>query len=210
MRFEDRRDAGSQLAKKLQKYKDQKNVVVFGLARGGVVTASVIAFSLHLPLSVIVVRKIGAPANSELALGAISEHGKGMFNDELIAMLGVDDKALQREVLEQREVLKNRLALYRKMAPAIDLKGKTAILVDDGIATGASMRVAIQSVRAAGALKVIMAVPVAAPSTLRKIEKEVDESVCLYSPESFEAVGCFYNHFEQTRDEDVIRLLSAH
>ncbi len=207
--FENRRDAGQQLSAKLTKYKDQKDVIVLGLARGGMVVAGEVAAILNVPLNVIVVRKVGAPGNEELALGAIAELGEGIFNEDLLGLLGVSRDDLKEEIAHQREILKSRLKLYRGKSPAPELKGKTVILVDDGIATGASMRVAIKSVREAGASKIVLAVPVAAPESLRKIQKEVDEVICLYSPPYFEAVGSFYQHFDQTSDDEVIRILST-
>lgn len=209
MEFKDRRDAGMQLAACLVSYKGQRDVIVLGLARGGMVTAAEVASVLGAPLNVIVVRKVGAPGNPELALGAIAEHGEGIFNEHLIGLLGVSASEIKQEVERQKKILKERLTLYRGNSPAPDLKGKTVILVDDGIATGASMRVAIKSVRAAGAKKIVMAVPVGAPESLRKMHGEADEIVCLHSPIIFEAVGSFYRVFDQTSDEEVVRLLSA-
>jgi putative phosphoribosyl transferase len=209
MLFEDRKEAGRQLVQKLIQYKGQKDVIVLGLARGGMVPAAEIASGLHLPLNVIVVRKIGVPGNPELALGAIAEHGDGIFNAELIQMLGISTDVLKKEIERQKMILKERLALYRGKAQSLDLRDKIVILVDDGIATGASMRVAIQSMRHARVKKIVLAVPVAAPESLRKISAEVDETVCLYAPSFFEAVGAFYRKFDQTSDEEVIRLLSS-
>jgi putative phosphoribosyl transferase len=208
MLFKDRHDAGRQLVPFLSKYKDRKDVIVLGLARGGMVVAAEIAAGLNVPLNVVVVRKIGAPGNEELALGAIAEHGEGVFNHHLVGMLGVSPESLKREVERQKKILQDRLALYRGNTPPPDFHGKTAILVDDGIATGASMRAAIQSVRHAGAKKIVLAVPVAAPDSLAKIEKEVDEAVCLSKPVFFEAVGGFYRVFDQTSDEEVVHLLA--
>lgn len=208
MLFKDRSDAGNQLVPLLRSYKGKENVIVLGLARGGVVTANEIAKALQLPLGVVVVRKVGAPGNEELALGAVTEKGEGIFNDHLISLLGVSPDYLKRQVEIEKQKAKARLELYLGERPAPNLKGKTVILVDDGIATGASMRVAIQSVRNQGAKKIILAVPVAAPDALKKIEKEVDEVVCLLSPAYFEAVGSFYKKFEQTTDEEIINLLS--
>ncbi len=207
MLFKDRHDAGKQLVQPLSKYKGQKDVIVLGLARGGMETAFEIAAGLNLPLNVIVIRKIGAPGNEELALGAIAEHGEGIFNEDLVRMLGVSADYLKKEVMRQKKILSERLTLYRGKNPAPQLKGKTVILVDDGIATGASMRVAIKSVRDAAAKKIVLAVPVAAPDSLRKISNEVDEVVCLSTPAFFEAVGGFYRVFDQTSDEEVIHLL---
>lgn len=208
MLFKDRKDAGMQLVPKLEKYKGRQDVIVLGLARGGMVTAAEIAEGLDVPLNVIVVRKIGAPGNEELAVGAIAEHGEGIFNENLVGALGVSRDYLKREVERQRSVLKERLELYRGKTPAPDLKGKTVILVDDGIATGASMRVAIKSMREAKVKKIVLAVPVAAPESLHKISLEVDETVCLHSPAFFEAVGEFYREFDQTSDEEVVHLLT--
>jgi putative phosphoribosyl transferase len=210
MLFKDRQDAGRQLVPQLTKYKDQKDVLVLGLARGGMVVAYEVASGLNIPLNVVIVRKIGAPGHEELALGAIAEHGEGVFNEELIGILGVSQDDLKKEVERQKKILKSRLDLYRGNSPAPSIKGKTVILVDDGIATGASIRVAIKSVSDAGAKKIVLAVPVAAPDSMRKIQKEVDEVVCLSSPLFFEAVGGFYRAFEQTSDEEVVHLLSRY
>ena len=178
-----------------------------GLARGGVVTAYEVAQALHLPLGVIIVRKIGAPGNEELALGAIVESGEGIFNEDLISLLGVNREYLKSEIEKEKKIAAARRALYLKGVPP-ELKGQTVILVDDGIATGASMRVAVKSVKAQGTKKVVLAVPVAAPDSLRLLEKEVDEVVCLYSPTHFGAVGAFYKSFQQTSDEEIIQLLA--
>lgn len=208
MLFKDRQDAGKQLAQQLVKYKHQDHAIILGLARGGVVTAAEMAHALGLPLNVLIVRKIGAPGNEELAIGAISEMGEGVFNDHLIGMLAVSSDYIKKEVERQRHILKERLLLYRKDSSALLVKNKTVILVDDGIATGASMKAAIGSVRHAGPKKTILAVPVAAPHALKKLSKEVDEIVCLSSPSFFEAVGSFYRVFDQTTDDEVVQLLA--
>jgi putative phosphoribosyl transferase len=210
MLFKDRQDAGKQLVAHLLKYKNQSDAVVLGLARGGVVTASEIAKGLHLPLDVIVVRKIGAPGNEELAIGAITEQGDGIFNDHLIGLLGVPSDYLKKEIERQKRILKERLGLYRGKSSPLNLKDKTVLLVDDGIATGASIRVAIAAMLHTGVKKIIIAVPVAASESLKKISKEVDEVVCLSTPVFFESVGSFYRIFDQTTDEEVMRLLAAH
>ncbi len=208
MLFNDRHDAGKQLAEQLKKYKDRKDVIVLGLTRGGVFTAFEIASGLKIPLNVVVVKKIGAPGNPELALGAIAELGNGVFNEHLIGLLGVSREYLASEVERQKMVVKERLDLYRGNMEAPEIRGKTVILVDDGIATGASMRAAIESVRAGKAKKIVLAVPVASPDSLQNIEKEVDEVVCLDTPVFFEAVGNCYRLFDQTTDEEIVRLLS--
>lgn len=210
MLFKDRRDAGKKLVPKLSQYKGRTDVVVLGLARGGVVTASEVAAGLQVALDVIFVRKIGAPGNAELAIGAIAEHGEGVFNESLIGMLGVSSDYLKKETEHQKQILKERLVLYRGKSTPVNLAGKTVILVDDGIATGASMRVAIKSVREAGVKKVVLAVPVAAPDSLNKMSQEADEVECLYTPVFFESVGGFYRDFAQTSDEEVMHILESY
>lgn len=207
MIFKDRSDAGRRLAAALSKYRDQEKTIALGLARGGMVVAEALASALNIPVNVIVVRKVGAPGNPELALGAIAEQGEGIFNENLISLFGLSHQSLEAEVKRQREILGERLKLYRGNTSAPILKNKTVILIDDGIATGASMRAAIQSVRQAGAKKIVLAVPVASPDALSKIEREVDEVVCLFSPAYFEAVGSFYETFSQVSDETVMQIL---
>jgi putative phosphoribosyl transferase len=208
MIFRDRQEAGMQLSAKLMEYKGKSDVIVMGLARGGVVVAYEIAKNLQLPLDVVVVRKIGAPGNEELALGAITASGEGIFNDHLITLLGVSSDYIKHQIEKEKALAKKRLELYFGKRPRREFKGKTIILVDDGIATGASMRVAIHSMKSEGAKKIVLAVPVAAPDSLRKIEKEVDQVVCLSSPAFFESVGGFYKTFDQTSDEEIIKILS--
>jgi putative phosphoribosyl transferase len=210
MLYKDRQDAGRQLGQQLLKYKNKSDAIVLGLARGGVVTAAEVASALGLELNVVIVRKLGSPGNEELAIGAIGEQGEGIFNDHLIGLLGVSSDYIKKEVERQRRILKERLLLYRGKSTDLHLKGKTVILVDDGIATGASMRVAIRSVRQSSAKKIVLAVPVAAPDSLKKLSKEVDETVCLSAPGFFEAVGSFYRVFDQTTDEEVVQLLTKY
>lgn len=207
MLFQDRADAGLKLIPQLEKYKSRKDVVVLGLARGGMVVAHAVANGLNVPLDVIIVRKIGAPENEELAIGAIAETGEGIFNDSVIEVLGVSPRYIEEEVSKQKKIAQQRVALYRGNKQGLEVKGKSVVLVDDGIATGASMRVAIRSVRARGAKEIILAVPVGAPEALKQMEKEVDKIVCLYSPTSFHAVGQFYREFDQTEDREIIDLL---
>lgn len=207
MIFKDRHDAGIQLAAKLKEFQGQADVLVIGLARGGVILADEIAKALHLPLAVSVVRKVGAPGNEELALGAITESGQGIFNDHLISMLGVSKEFLKKQIEKEKEKAKARAALYQGAKPAPSVKEKRVILVDDGIATGASMRAAIASLKKEGAAKIILAVPVAASDALKIISKEVDQVVCLYQPAFFEAVGAFYKQFDQIEDNEIIQIL---
>ena len=195
------------LAKELFKYQEDKTTVVLGLPRGGVVVAEQVAKLLHLPLDVILLRKLPYPPQPELAVGAVAEHGAVFVNDEFQDAVREDPSWLEKIVREQRAVLHERASLYRPHRHARDLKGKTAILVDDGIATGATMKVAIQAARAAGAAKVVVAIPVAAPSSVRELEVEADQVVCLDTPEYFYAVGQAYQSFDQVTDEEVISIL---
>ncbi len=209
MIFHDRHDAGIQLASKLQKYAKAKNTLVLGLARGGVVVAYEVAKALELPLNVIVVRKIGAPGNEELAVGAVTEKGEGTFNENLITILGVSSDYLKREVEKEKRLAGARGALYRGDSPPLEVKDKTLILVDDGIATGASVKAAIKSLKGESPHKIILAIPLAAPDSLRALQKEVDETVCLSTPSYFEAVGSFYKFFDQTSDQEIVSLLKS-
>lgn len=203
MIFQDRVDAGNKLGDELAQYANKKEVVVLGLARGGIVIAAAVANKLKVPFDVVVVRKIGAPDNEELALGAVSEEGEGVFNENLISMLGVSKEYLLKAIEKQKEIVKERKRRYLEGRSSIDCKGKTVILVDDGIATGASMKVAIESVHAQNAGKIVLAVPVAAPDSLQEMEGLVDEVVCLHKPTLFQAVGGFYKDFAQVSDEEV-------
>jgi putative phosphoribosyl transferase len=205
--FRNRHDAGYALAKKLIKYKDQKNIVLLGLARGGVVVAYEVARELSLPLNVIVPRKIGAPGNPELALGSIMENGESILNESIIKMLGVTQAYIDKEIEKERAKAQERLQLYRKVAPVPEVKGHTVILVDDGIATGSTMLTAIQSMLHLNAKKVVVAVPVASTEALRLVEKAAHEVVCLYSRYDFVGVGLYYEDFDQTEDVEVVRLL---
>ncbi len=207
MIFYDRRDAGKQLGVRLGQYANAKDALVVGLARGGVVAAYEVAQALGLPLVAFVVRKIGAPGNEELAIGAISETGEAIFNHDIISTLGVSNDYIQKTLERERAIAQQRSSFYRDKAPAPVYKNKTIILVDDGIATGASMEVAIQSMRKASAKKIVLAVPVAAPDSLHRLGKQVDEVVCLSTPANFYAVGSFYERFGQTSDDEVVRLV---
>jgi putative phosphoribosyl transferase len=207
MLFQDREDAGMQLAAHLQSYKNHPSTVVLGLARGGVVVAHTVAKLLSLPLDVLIVRKIGAPYNPELAIGAVDETGHTILNEPLIETLGVTPTQIEAEVLAQKEIAKRRASLYRSSRKRVALTGKEAILIDDGIATGATVEAAIWLLRLQKVKTVILAIRVAAPDSLAALSNKVDQVVCLYTPHNFQAVGQFYNSFEQTTDEEVIRLL---
>jgi putative phosphoribosyl transferase len=207
MIFKNREEAGKQLVSLLKHYENDPQAVVLGMPRGGVVTAYEVARGLQLPLDVVCPRKIGAPFNPELAIGAITETGEGIFDERLITHLNVSQDYINRTVANEKAQAQKRLTLYRKNLPKISLEGKTAILVDDGLATGSTMRAAIRSVRAEGADKITVAVPVSPPDTFRLIQEEVDEAICLSTPTFFQAVGQFYEDFSQVEDEEVIDLL---
>lgn len=207
--FDDRRDAGKRLAPLVAQYRHQKNAVVIGLPRGGVVTAYEIAQFLELPLDVICPRKVGAPHNPELALGAVTESGKGFFNEELISQLNVSKEYLKEEIEKEKMRAAMRLSLYRKGRPTLDFQGKTVIIVDDGLATGATMKAAILAIKTEKAAKIVVAVPVSPPDTAAEIREMVDEFVCIDTPWFFQAVGQFYKQFGQTEDDEVIALLSG-
>ena len=207
MIFKNRQEAGQKLAEKLKEFKSQKNTIILALPRGGVVTAFEIAKELNLPLDLVVPRKIGAPDNEEYAIGAITETGEGIFNQEAIDTLGVPQEYLDKKVADEKEEAQRRLKTYRQDRPILNLKNKTVIIVDDGIATGLTMRAAIKSVKEKKAKEIIVAVPVSAQDSLKTINKEVDKTICLDAPLFFGAVGAFYEDFGQTTDEEVIDLM---
>jgi putative phosphoribosyl transferase len=203
--FKNREDAGAQLARKLE-YLRGENVVVVGLPRGGVPVAAVVARHLGKPLDIIGVRKLGAPGQEELAMGAIGEGGVKVMNHALCRHLGVSDADIARVEVEQQDVLSRRLALFRSGRPEVPLQGVTALIVDDGLATGATAKVACEVARARGAVRVILAVPVA-PAEEAADFPEADEVVVVATPEPFFGVGMHYEVFDQTADKDVVRLL---
>jgi predicted phosphoribosyltransferase len=205
--FVDRVDGGKQLAQKLTSYKDNTNAVVIGLPRGGVVIAAEIAKELHLPLDIVVPRKIGAPFNEELAVGALTQDGQVIWNEDLMNMLGLEPADLQKIVQKEREESNRRLMLYRHGKPPLNLKDKIVILVDDGIATGATMQAAIAYAKQQGAHKIIVAAPVAAIDIVERMAPEVDQVVSILLPKTFLGISAFYNEFPQTSDEQVIALL---
>jgi putative phosphoribosyl transferase len=207
MLFNDRYSAGEQLAELLTVYKEAQDTLILGLPRGGVVTAYAVAQKLHLPLDVTCPRKIGAPFNPEFAIGAITETGEGFFNEALITRLGISKEYIAHEIKKERERATARLKMFRRDLPPRQLQGKTVILMDDGLATGATMKAAIASVRKEQAEIVIVAVPVAPLETLQEIQALVDQAFCLETPSFFEAVGQFYLHFTQVEDAEVLALL---
>ena len=208
MLFRDRVDAGHQLAQQLIDYKGKPETIVLGLPRGGVVTAYEVAQVLDLPLDIVVPRKIGAPHNPELAVAAIAEDGSIIINDQLMNSLGLQLDDLHDLIKTEKNEAARRMKLYRAGRPPLELAGKTVILVDDGIATGATMRAAIASARSRGAKSIVVAVPVAPPESVDEIRPEVDKFICLFVPELFLGVGDFYEKFPQTEDQEVIDLMT--
>jgi len=207
MRFADRADAGRKLIPVLEKYKDSKDAIVIGLPRGGVVNAYEVAKGLNLPLDIIVVRKIGAPMQPELAVGALTQEGDLLLNQDLMNRIGLMQQDIAGIIEDEKKEAQRRLELYRGDRQPLDLKNKTVIMVDDGLATGATMRAAIISARGMGAKKIVVAIPVSTIDTLRKIEQEADEVICLYVPDRFWGISGFYDVFFQTEDDEVIDLL---
>ena len=204
--FTDRIDAGKRLALALKDFSG-KNGVVLAIPRGGVVVGYVIAKALNLPLDVIIPRKIGAPDNPELAIGAVAEDGTAILDNNLIKYLGVSREYIKEETERQKQEIDRRLKLYRQDTSYPNLKGLDVIVVDDGIATGSTMKAALASVKNRGAASITVAVPVGPPSTIEELNKMADRVVCLFTPEFFQAIGEFYGDFSQTSDEEVIKLL---
>lgn len=205
--FQDRRDAGRKLAAKLADYAGHRDVVVLALPRGGVPVAFEVAIALGAPLDIFLVRKLGVPGHEELALGAIASGGVRVLNEEVVQSLAISpaliDEVAQREQLE----LERREQLYRAGRPRLDLRDKRLILVDDGLATGATMAAAVKGARAHGAAQIIIAVPTAAPETCKAFEHLVDATICAETPQPFWGVGMWYADFSQTSDEEVRTLL---
>jgi putative phosphoribosyl transferase len=206
--FADRMEAGEALARRLLHLKD-KDPAVFGLARGGVPVGFQIAVALSAPLDAVLVRKIGAPYHEELAIGAIADapQPEVVLNDSVIEQLDVPKRYIQRVMDRELSEIARRKQLYFRNRSRVDPRGKTAIVVDDGIATGATMLAALRAIRRQGPARLVLAVPVAAPETLARLRSEIDESICLYQPEWLGGIGAFYRDFSQVSDEEVIDLL---
>lgn len=208
-RFRDRNDAGKQLAHRLEHLKG-RDVVVLALPRGGVPVAFEIAQALHAPLDVLIVRKLGVPGHEELAMGAIASGGVRVLNDDIIRELAITQEAIDREIAQETQELEHREKLYRGNKPFPKLENKIVVVVDDGIATGATMRAAVAALKLHKPQQLIVAAPTSALDTYRRLEREADEVICLAAPEPYIAVGLWYEHFPQTSDEEVRALLSKH
>lgn len=205
--FENRTDAGQALAARLSAYRGRDDAIVLGLPRGGVPVAFEIAKALHLPLDVMVVRKLRAPGQPELAIGAIASGGISVLNEDIAPLL-CDSAQLDAELRHQHQELRHRESLYRNGRLPLDIRRRTVILVDDGAATGASMRAAIRAARTHGATRVVVALPVASSEAVRHMRNEADEVVCALEPDLFLSVGDWYRNFEQTDDSEVATLIA--
>ncbi len=208
--FEDRKAAGRALAALLQKYAGRPDVLVLALPRGGVPVAFEVAEALGAPLDLFLVRKLGTPGHRELAMGAIASGGVRVLNDEVVRSYGITPAAIEAVAREEQQELERREAMYRGGREPAPLEGRTVILIDDGLATGSTMKAAVQAVRQRNPAHVIVAVPVGARETCEELSAIADEVVCARMPEPFSAVGQWYLNFDQTTDEEVRQLLRAH
>jgi putative phosphoribosyl transferase len=206
--FPNRAEAGRLLATKLSKYAGRDDVIVLGLPRGGVPVAYEVARALRVPLDVFIVRKLGVPGFEELAVGALASGGVRVLNEDVMRALPNADEIVEAVTQRETAEVQRREEKYRAGRAAPEIRGKTVILIDDGLATGATMRAAVKALRQRGAAKIVVAVPVGPPDTCREFEDEADEVVCASAPEFFQAVGQYYEDFSQTSDEEVRDLLA--
>jgi putative phosphoribosyl transferase len=207
MLFRDRTDAGRQLAAQLMGYADRPDVLVLALPRGGVPVAFEVAQALHAPLDIFLVRKLGVPGHEELAMGAIASGGVRVLNEDVVRSLDLSEEMIDAVAVQERQELKRREQLYRRDRPPPDVRGKTIILVDDGLATGSTMRAAVAALRQQHPARIVVAVPIGARDTCADFEAEADETVCASMPEPFYAVGLWYGDFSQTTDDEIAELL---
>jgi len=207
MLFRDRIDAGQQLASRLMEYADNPDVLVLALPRGGVPVAYEVARALHVPLDVFVVRKLGVPGQEELAMGAIATGGVRVLNEEVVQGLGIPDWMIDETARHEHRELKAREREYRGDRPPLEVRGRTVILIDDGLATGSSMRAALTALRQQKPARIVVAVPVGSATTCAELRLEADEVVCYRIPDPFYAVGLWYGDFTQTASEEVRELL---
>jgi predicted phosphoribosyltransferase len=209
-RFRDRRDAGRKLAEKLSAEVNAPNLLVLALPRGGVPVADEVARALKAPLDIFLVRKLGVPGHEELAMGAVATGGVRVLNDEIVHGLGISDQVIDAVEAQGRRELSRREQIYRGGRPPPEVNGRTVILVDDGLATGATMRAAMRALKQQQPGRIIVAVPTASSDTCEMLKAEADDVVCAITPEPFFAVGYWYDDFTQTSDDEVRELLARH
>lgn len=205
--FKNRTEAGQLLAERLSAYANRPDVLVLALPRGGVPVAYEVARALNAPLDVFLVRKLGLPGHEELAMGAIASGGVRVLNRDVVQSLGVPDRLIKAVAAAEHEELKRRERAYRGDRPPADVRGRTVILIDDGLATGSTMRAAVAALKKQQPARIVVAVPIAPPETCDELRDEVDEVVCAATPEPFYAVGLWYEDFSQTTDQEVRSLL---
>ena len=208
MHFKNRREAGQQLAQRLIHYREEKPIIL-ALPRGGVVVGFEIAQALEAPLDIIIARKIGAPSQPELGIGAVAPGGIRILDEHAVRVLGISEEQIDHITAQELKEMHRRLNLYRGNRPFPEILDSTLILVDDGIATGVTARAAIQSIRRQKPNRIILAVPVAPPETVTKLGAQVDEVVCIITPPDMRAISLWYDNFQQTTDEEVIALLDC-
>jgi predicted phosphoribosyltransferase len=206
--FRDRREAGRLLAAKLAAYANRPEVLVLALPRGGVPVGYEVARALKAPLDVFIVRKLGVPGHEELAMGAVATGDVRVLNDEIVSALRIPEYVIDKVTAKEQQELARRERLYRGNRPAPDVRGRAVILVDDGLATGATMLAAIKALRQQQPARIVVAVPTAAPETCEELKAEVDDVICAVTPRPFHGVGLWYEDFSQTTDEEVRNLLS--
>lgn len=206
--YQDRVEAGLALASVLKKYRNRKDALLLALPRGGVPVAYQVAEALHLPLDVFLVRKLGLPGHEELAMGALAQGNGIVFNSEIIEAYHLGNREIERAVQRERKELARREQAYRSGMPPLEVQGKILLLVDDGLATGATMRAAVQALRKQNPATIVVAVPVAPPEVCEDLQREADEVVCPRRPTFFSAIGQWYEDFDQTSDEEVRALLN--
>jgi len=206
--FNDRVDAGKKLAKKLSEYANRSDVIILALPRGGVPVAFEVAKELNVKMDVFIVRKLGVPGNEELAMGAIASDNIRVLNEDVIRSFQIPQSVIDEVAVNELRELERRERLYRGNRPKPDISGSTVILIDDGLATGATMRAAAAAVKTKNPAKIVIAVPTAASDTCRAFENEVDKTICVATPEPFYGVGAWYEDFSQTTDKEVCELLN--
>jgi putative phosphoribosyl transferase len=205
--FNDRTDAGKRLAERLSEYANREDILILALPRGGVPVAFEVAKELNVKMDVFIVRKLGVPGNEELAMGAIASGNIRVLNEDVIRSFHIPQKVIDEATTNELSELERRERIYRGNRPTPKISGSTVILIDDGLATGATMRAAVAAVKSKNPAKVIIAVPVAAPDTCSAFRNDVDEVICVGTPEPFYGVGAWYEDFSQTTDKEVCELL---